>query len=201
MDNLLLLYIFTLLVAAYFGMSIVLRILSNIPSVGGYSYPHAPVAAPRNHDAGGNGSSGFSTTLLFLIVLAVLFWMLFSRSQGAEDTIEEAPTSEIEYSTVQQKEKTDVPIDTYRVSYQAHSAKRVNQSPTYDENVNHFGIQVVAVSSLPRAERATEEIGSHEPEIIQEDGMYKVVITGFKSLTEAKKYQKYYGIKGFARAV
>ena len=70
MDSLLLLYIITLLVAAYFGMSIVMKIIQSLPSLG-------PFIGNRPNK---NQRSYTGRIFLFLFLLAILFWMLFEQS-------------------------------------------------------------------------------------------------------------------------
>lgn len=201
MDNLLLLYILTLLVAVFAGMSIVLRILQSLPLMKPdyFSTAHVP-ASTQNTNL--NKSTGFAVTLLFLIVLAVVFWFLLVRSQEHENTKKAPSTSEKEYKGVQGKASEVLSMDTYKLSAKLPiSVPIVNQSPVSNETVEEYAIQIVAVSSLVRAERIVAKIGIHQPRIIEEEGMYKVVIAGFKSENAARRYQKYYQIKGFARIV
>ena len=194
MDNLLLLYIVTLLVAAYFGMSIVLKVMQSLPTMGFGAMPSGSVRSDRDQHSGSGG------IFVFLFIVAFLFWMFFKHSQTGQD---KQPSVNYE-SPDDNSQRVDLKSETLMISFPDTEGSRVNVPPSKAGNdlVDfHFAIQVDAFTDLQNARDRAFNFDAFQTEIIEEAGLFKVIISGFESRTSANDFLRHHRLKGFVRTV
>ena len=178
------------------GMRIALGIIRSIPMFGG-GYPTVMPAATTNRtDNSGGGGVTFTFLLLILFILAVLWVTTNPKYAGDTEPITSVPTTEIPQtfeSTTPQPVYSEVakPI----VVREAATVKRVNQTPVPTpaaETTSYYAIQVGAFTEYDGAIALEDALADHAAIIIEEDGIYKVMVEAFTTVEAAKLYMTQY---------
>lgn len=180
------------------GMKVALSIIRSVPMFGG-GYPAVmPANQPINATAEKSSSSLGFTFLLLVFFIGCVLWIVTNPAYNT--TPKAAPDTQQpkqENNTPQPKTES-VPAPT---PYQVATTRKVNQAPIEAPVTKQFGIQLAALTDYDRALELTEKLAIHPTIILEEAGLYKVIIASFTTENLAKTYQDDHPVlaEGFVR--
>lgn len=165
----------------------------------------------RNHGdrpyIGYRSNSGLVIIFLLLALIAgVIFYSFYSDLSYTPKVEEQSKLLTNDNSNIIDTFETDN-ISTFS-EYQSFDKEKDIEPPdtasmdSYsekDQSYDGFAIQISACDYSESAQKVVEDMYEHSPIIIEEDEMYKVLITIFLTEAEAQDYLSYYSIKGFIR--
>ncbi len=208
MSNLLLLFILSILLAAFFGMSILLRIIRSLPMTNvGYNPPMTTTVVRSASNEGGIGGS-----LALLIIVGGIFWLLFSRSLSSDDATPPATEQQEERyddgneSTPEEEYHPEEELQTISASSPSSNIPlgRLNVSPSRgdEQSFGEFGIQVSAFKAFESATAIAQALAEvHTVRVFSDanNGYFKVLVIGFESREDATSYKRRHQLDGFVK--
>lgn len=152
--------------------------------------------ALRNFRGGGaavvedrSSDSSFLFFLLLILVAVVIYFYVANQPESM------APTP---------SRQENAPDNNDPLELERDEMEQAELPPIYDDwgtnmIINTHAIQVAAFGSLENGHTYASRLEMHEPIVIQEDGLYKLLIAGFPDRNSARQYQNEHSISGFVR--
>ncbi len=203
MSNLFLLTLIGLaLTGIFLGMKIAMKIAQSVTRWN----PGVPVISTSpsfasNHSEKGGGalSSSFIALFLFgLVAIGIVESQNVESSSTSDSIVDSAPSTPQSEALPKANLENKVPVKM--VSYET---RMVNVKPFARAFYDYYGIQVGAMMDEGKAIQLKMQLADYEVVIIEEDGLFKVVVGEFLSHQDAIDFREGHSIlkSGFIRKV